>query len=633
MWRALRRYWAVIPMSMAASVLVGLGVAMLWIKPSYTARATILWEPHSDGDATDRNFLTQVDSIKLASNLQEVKRRLRSTASVEDLKDKVKLLFDGQSHLVAVETTDATAAGAQRFASTVVDVFLDYQRSIGRDRGSEHLRRVEADLNAAQAQLEVARKQYDAFRDELGVADYETELKLALSKVAELKHSIETNDTEVDTETARQAQLSAELTRQPEMSVSGQTMNAPDSVALANAQSQLATESAHLSPDHPMIQRLKREVATLSARVKHGDNQMVRGAVAVTQNQQHAAAQAGLQASKVAQGAALERREGYKRLLQDAELRLAQLSAAQGRAQPLLAAVHAEESHRSELEALRVRVLDQVRNAAPDFRVVTPASLPDKPNSSTRRNVLLRFPIAACVLSLLSIIAYELRGLRVHTAREAGFWANAAVVASSTWPREQVMLNALVDELSDVAPLVRGTTLVVGARINEVPLAREVAYWLSRLTRGWSEQGSVIGAAHAVGVAPPHSAHPSAVVTSTAEDVANDVSPGPARAVATQPTVSKSVALARVSRAPLVLAQAWDGPSYGPSLRRAARLADRVLVVVAAGTLSCTEMTQLRQRLGRDHGIGLLLVGLHPDYITLPDRVGEVERFWEDVAA
>jgi hypothetical protein len=62
-------------------------------------------------------------------------------------------------------------------------------------------------------------------------------------------------------------------------------------------------------------------------------------------------------------------------------------------------------------------------------------------------------------------------------------------------------------------------------------------------------------------------------------------------------------------------------------------LADRVLVVVAAGTMSVTEIAQLRSRLGRSSGIGVLLVGLNPDFVKLPDRVGEVERFWEERAA
>ena len=101
--QALRRHWRVVPTAVAAGALVGLAVAMLLIKPSYTAKTTLLWEPPSDAEPSDRSFLTQVDSIKLTSNMQEVKRRLRSKAKVEELKEKINLLFDGQSHLVVIE--------------------------------------------------------------------------------------------------------------------------------------------------------------------------------------------------------------------------------------------------------------------------------------------------------------------------------------------------------------------------------------------------------------------------------------------------------------------------------------------------------------------------------------------------
>jgi hypothetical protein len=290
------------------------------------------------------------------------------------------------------------------------------------------------------------------------------------------------------------------------------------------------------------------------------------------------------------------------------------LSSVQGRAQQLLSTISSDEAHRNELEALRVRTSDQVRNAAAGFRVVTPATPPDKPNPSARRAMVIRIPLGALALALLGIVAYELRGLRVHTAREAGFWANAAVIGSSTWPREQTTLGVLIDELSDAAPVVRGTTLVVGARVNEVPLAREIAYWLSHLT-----QRGVVGADQAV----------------VGDDFSNvaSVSGGPANANSDRPAGAPGVALMRRGSESLTVAQAWDGPTHGPSLRRASRLADRVLVVVAAGTLSVNEVSQLRARLGRNTGIGLLLVGLNPDFVKLPDRVGEVSRFWEDRAA
>jgi hypothetical protein len=160
----------------------------------------------------------------------------------------------------------------------------------------------------------------------------------------------------------------------------------------------------------------------------------------------------------------------------------------------------------------------------------------------------------------------------------------------------------------------KGTTLVVGGRVNEVPLAREVAYWLSHLT-GMARPGIV-------------SASESVLDGSAAES-------GPSESSPKAPPTEGRFPLARRpdGNADITLAQAWDGPPQGPSLRRAARLADRVLVIIASGTLSVTEVAQLRSRLGRKDGIGVLVVGLNPELITLPDRVGDVDAFWRPRSA
>ncbi|MCS6858643.1 MAG: hypothetical protein NZM37_13075, partial [Sandaracinaceae bacterium] len=73
---------------------------------------------------------------------------------------------------------------------------------------------------------------------------------------------------------------------------------------------------------------------------------------------------------------------------------------------------------------------------------------------------------------------------------------------------------------------------------------------------------------------------------------------------------------------------AWEGPIEGPALRRQARLVDRVLVLVVSGTIGPRQVSQIRQRLGRGGGIGFVVLGLHPELTSLPDRCGPVEEFW-----
>jgi len=75
------------------------------------------------------------------------------------------------------------------------------------------------------------------------------------------------------------------------------------------------------------------------------------------------------------------------------------------------------------------------------------------------------------------------------------------------------------------------------------------------------------------------------------------------------------------------VALAWNGPLSGPVLRRAARLAHRVVVVVSSGS-SVVELARVKKRLGRERGVGYVFVNLEDVYLDVEDRVGAVEEFW-----
>ena len=72
----------------------------------------------------------------------------------------------------------------------------------------------------------------------------------------------------------------------------------------------------------------------------------------------------------------------------------------------------------------------------------------------------------------------------------------------------------------------------------------------------------------------------------------------------------------------------WTGPLEGPALRRIARFADRVIVVVPKGALSPVELAGLKTRFGREDGIALVVVGLGDAESALRDRWGDVDEFW-----
>ena len=60
-------------------------------------------------------------------------------------------------------------------------------------------------------------------------------------------------------------------------------------------------------------------------------------------------------------------------------------------------------------------------------------------------------------------------------------------------------------------------------------------------------------------------------------------------------------------------------------------MADRVLVLVRSGTMTPVALNQISRRLGRDRGVGYIVLSLPDELRTLPDRVGQVTEYWQGV--
>src|SRR5262249_40519925 len=215
------------------------------------------------------------------------------------------------------------------------------------------------------------------------------------------------------------------------------------------------------------------------------------------------------------------------------------------------------------------------------------------------------------VAAVLAIFL-EFRGMRVRTASELSYWGGGPVVGSTRWPHDPAGVTALGEELDDFLPNSRGWMLVVASTDSERALANELA---RRLNDEWVPGDLVDFEVYA-----PEMGR---VLAETAE---------PATELASSTALSRRGPMADALmypgplRAPL--ADSWHGPLGVPALRRAARLADRVLVVVTSGSMSALEIARIRTRIGRSEGVGFVLVGIDSDLDELPDRIGPVDAFW-----
>jgi hypothetical protein len=257
-------------------------------------------------------------------------------------------------------------------------------------------------------------------------------------------------------------------------------------------------------------------------------------------------------------------------------------------------AANEERSLRAEVDAERTRVAtleqaqEQARNADSvvddEFRVVTAPSAPLKPERGKQMLIALSMPLGGMLLAFAVLLMSPLLDGKVYTAREAAFWSKLPVLASSAWPKSREMFFPLVDEIGQEITRLYGVTLVIGATGAETPLAEEVASWLN--------DGVAVGRRSASVPAGP--------------DDGLDVR---------QKSLPNSV-------------RAWLGEVDGPSLRRAVRVADRVIVLITSGAMSPGDVRNLRTRLGRTSGVGIVVLGLNTTLVKLPDQSGEVARYW-----
>jgi hypothetical protein len=278
----------------------------------------------------------------------------------------------------------------------------------------------------------------------------------------------------------------------------------------------------------------------------------------------------------------------------------------------------------SDLQGTEAALEDALRDPPSGFFVLDPGAVPEYPQRNRMKPVVfVAVPMLCVVLALLLVFRREFQGLLLKTPAEVAFWGNGPVLAATSWPDDPQGYDELVTGLDDFAPEVQGSILVVGASPAEGRLASELA---DRLNNDWFPT-------HEPGFTP--STPSTAPVGRGPLQTPPPSGPYPiggagnqSAAHAHRPSTPPSEALRVISRADHLPLEAWDGPFEGQALRRAARLADRVLVLVRSGAVSAPWLNKIQHRVGRETGIGYLVIGLPDELRALSDRAGDVAAFW-----
>ena len=551
----------------------GVALATAAAPVEYESHATLVWEP-DEVEMADRQRAekTLIDSIEIPTILASIREKADLPMTVEQVGKLLDVTSTPQSNVLVLAAKSDDPETARRIADAAVETLLEQRERLYRARALDEGGRLDADLSRARATAEKARAELLAFRREKGLVDASAETQTAIESVAKLRGEADAARADADAEAARADTLRGRARKEGERTVLSERVVHPAAVKLAETRADHASLGAQLSSEHPKVQALDSAETALtdSARTEG------RGATAeqtIGRNPQWDVVQESLVKAEADESALRKRHDAYRDLASAAEKRLGELGEIEGRASGLLATVNAAEKRLDELELAAAKAHDAAESPKAGLRILVPADLPGKPSKSLRKPVAIAIPIVAVVLALIGVLLRTLWGLRAHTANEVAFAAGLPVVATSTWPVEKELLDELAGELLDAAPGSVGDVAVLGFSQAEVSLASKLA---RRLSRRVSARDGRDGQAHSF----------------------------------------------ETSSRPL--------ERNHPEVRRLARRAPRVLVVVRSGAHSLFTLRGLEATVGRGDAVAVVVVGLPTALAALPDRAGGVESFWRE---
>lgn len=631
------RWWLLTAAAIGSAI--GLLVGKFAVQHTYEATASIRYEglPGQEAMDTQRDLPSLVSITHSEPMMMALRARMdMDGASVDLMRRMVQVQADPGSGLVSFTGAGESPERSAQMANTIVDLFLEHHQTRRRNELTTELRSLDQRIRAANGELRQARRTYDSFRERNHITDLTAEQEQAIASAAQLRSQADLAQAEIRALEARVTQLQGALERTPRMEAV-ETGGGEGSQRLSAARARLREARATLSEEHPTVQALRRQVESLERGGGGG------GGTRMAESSLHEQIESSLQEAQAELEATRHRHESLESLAGEAQERTNRFSTIEGQAAGLLAQVNVKEALLTELTEQKARAQDELRDIPTGFRTVAEARPPESAVPSKKKYIVAAAIPSAFLMIMLGMLLYrELRGLRVQTPAEVAWWGNGPVIGSTTWPRNPRALIDLVADMDDFAPEAKGTMLVVGATEPDRELAAEIA---SQLNHDWSS--TTLIDVPVIGALPPPKKYEDRVPSGDDlfdddDPISGEIHDGPTELVITGSSSldldpGQNVLSAYAPPAPRdlddpaerLICTAWNGPPEGQALRRAARLADRVLVVVTSNGLRASELAQMKRRLGRSEAVGYVVVGVSDDIARLPDRAGPVEDFWE----
>ncbi len=632
----------------AIGALAGFLIGKFVVKHNYESVASVQYIGHGESAEDAQRQIAPLQALgRSPPVLREIRDAIGMSESVplDAVANIVLLTGDDSAGILSFHGFASDPDVAARYANQGMEAFLAFYVARRREELQGEVDNLTERIGAAETELDDARGVYDQFRAANGITDLTAEQEQAIDRAADLRAQADLATADVQSLEAQIRTIREQLSR-TERTTTTTSGSSSEQRRLRELQQSLREARAQgLGDEHPRIQALTAQVAAAqrAAQEKGGTSRTGTNPVFTSLNNRLSLATTQLEAAR-------QRQTSLRELAEQAHARTTAFSAIEGQAATLLAQVNVKQTLVNNLTEERSGLQDELRDMQSGFRTVAEARPPESAVPSKKKYMVAGgIPLAFVSIMLAMLLFRELRGGRVVTANEVAFWGGGPVIGTTTWPREPRALMDLIAGMDDYAPDATGTMLIVGATDAEREHAAEIA---AQLNHDWSSQTlidtPVLGALPSGDGSAPPPTSPDGYLED--EPISGEIYDGPTEIgvsagsslalmggpteIEISPADSDPPPAGRIANpAERLVCTPWNDRPEGQALRRAARLADRVLVVVTSNGISASDLVKMKRRLGREGTIGYVLIGISEDVSRLDDRTGPVERFWNVVPA
>jgi succinoglycan biosynthesis transport protein ExoP len=331
---------------------------------------------------------TMLDTLKLPSILIETISKSAIDVTPRQLSSSIDLSLGKESNIFTISVKWDDARQAENIANLLVDEFIRRNVQMRREDAMEIYEYYGAQLAKAEANFKEVYDKLLNFQNKNGVVNFDSQTEVLLTKVADLEVEYRTNVAELEVDEKGYTRLTNTLNETPEMVVGQSVYRSPLKNKLNELEWQLEQARGRYTDKNPKVSDLLEQVNSLKKLIDEGkDDNTPEQIMAVNPVRQE------LEIKKIDLEDAIKLKQARIHSIQENIDRLNEkLSSMTEKQKEYFQLVAEKDSISGVIENLKNRVEESrviMLSGNGDFEIVEPARVPEEPESSGRKLVVI----------------------------------------------------------------------------------------------------------------------------------------------------------------------------------------------------------------------------------------------------